>query len=266
MPYCAYCNQEGSLTREHVIPAFLYALQKSFEEGVVGWNEVAKKMVRGESKIKDVCAACNNGVLSNLDSYGKQVLGDAGLLVQNYLASSLILKYEYAQLLRWSLKMSFNSSRADRVHSHVFQDFIPFILGAAKPPPRYRVALLAYLAGPIMLDPKKGINQPFWIAARGASTLNPFLVRIAYGIVPGDDSFVLRVNVIGPLVLLMPIFEPDVLPGHAAASIRRLQKLHPGAVELTGKRRLVELHAGSKSWLDMYSDQLTRVQRLTGEC
>jgi hypothetical protein len=265
MPTCAYCKKEGTLTREHVIPSFLYALQKSSGEKFVGWNEVVQKMVGGEAKVKDVCAACNNGVLSELDAYGKQVLDEAGLLVHNYLGRSLALKYEYEPLLRWSLKVSFNSSRTDGAHSYLFENFVSFILGTAGSPSRNRVALLAYLASPIAFDEMPVVNQPFGKAARGAKTLNPFLVRICYGSLPGDDSFILRINILGPLVLLMPIFKPDVLLGHAAASIRRIQKMHPGAVELTGKRRFVELHAGRSTWLDMYSDQVRRVRALTGE-
>ncbi|WP_354443786.1 hypothetical protein [Ottowia thiooxydans] len=252
------------MTREHVIPSFLYKLQKSSGKQFVGWNEVVQKMVGGEAKVKDVCSNCNNGVLSELDAYGKQVLDEAGILVHNYLGRSLVLKYDYARLLRWSLKVSFNSSRTDGAHRHLFEDFVPFILGVAESPPRKRVALLAYLASPIALDKTQEVNSAFVEAALGAKTLNPLIVRICYGYVRGDDSLVLRINILGPLVLFMPIFNPEVLLGHAAASIRRLQKLHPGAVDLYGKKRLVQLRAGASTWIDMWSDQARRVRGLQG--
>lgn len=265
MPVCAYCKKEGKLTREHVIPSFLYELQKSSGRPFVGWNEVVEKMVGGEAKVKDVCANCNNVILSELDAYGKQMLDKAGLMVHNYLGRSLILNYDYTQLLRWSLKLAFNSSRTDGAHRHLFEDFVAFILSGEELPPRNRVALLAYLAGPIKLDEEQESHRQFLEATPGAKTLNPLLVRICYGSLVGDDSFVLRTNILGPLVLLMPIFKPDVLPGHAAASIRRIQKAHPGTVELSVKRRQVALHAGSGTWLDMYTDQVRRVQRLRGQ-
>ena len=265
MPICAYCKQDKPATREHVIPAFLYALQKSLGDKVIGWNEVTEKMVGGEAKVRDVCADCNNGVLSNLDAYGKQVLDRAGLLVHNYLGRSVTLSYEYSMLLRWLLKVSFNSSRTDGAHSHMFEEFIPFILGKSQSPPRHRVTLLASLAGAVALDDLQAATEPFRTSARGAKRLNPLLVRICYGYVPGDDSFTLRINILGPLILFMPIFRPGVLPGHAAASIRRVQKLHAGAIELTAKRRLLELQAGTQTWVDMYDDQAQRARRIDGD-
>lgn len=260
MPVCAYCQKERPATREHVIPSFLYALQKTAEGKIIGWNEVIEKMVGGEAKVRDVCAECNSGVLSELDSYGKGMLSQAGLLVHNYLGRSLTLPLDHSQLLRWLLKISFNSSRTDGAHSYLFEEFVPFILGESDPPPRHRVALLGYLASPVALDADQIAAEPFKTAARGAQTLNPLLVRICYGVVPGEQSFILRINVLGPLVFFLPIFKPNTLPGHAAAAIRRLQKFHPGAVELTSKKRLVHLQAGSRTWIDLYAHQVQRTR------
>lgn len=264
MPVCAYCKLERPATREHVIPSFLYSVQKAAEGKVIGWNEVVEKMVGGEAKVKDVCAECNNGVLSKLDSYGKGMLARAGLLVNNYLGRSLTLPYDHSQLLRWLLKISFNSSRTDGVHSYLFDEFVPFILGESEPPPRHRIALLAYLASAVTLDANQIATEPFRTAALGSKTLNPLLVRIGNGFVPGEQSFVLRINMLGPLMFFLPIFKPNTRPGHAAAAIRRLQKIHPGTVELTTKRRLVELQAGSKTWMDMYADQVQRTRAVKG--
>jgi hypothetical protein len=262
---CAYCKQDKPATREHVIPSFLYVLQKSLGDKVIGWNEVAEKMVGGESKVKDVCADCNNGVLSELDAYGKQLLGDAGLLVHNFLGNSIRLRYEYGPLLRWLLKISFNSSRTDRAHSYLFEAFIPFILGQEATPPRSRVALLAYLASAVDLKPEQRGVEPFRTSACGALKLNPLLVRVCYGLFPSNDSFTLRIVILGPLVFFLPIFEPAVLPGHAAAALRQLQKAHPGAAEISAKKRLMTLHAGAHTWMDLYADQVQRARRIAGE-
>src|SRR6266702_179908 len=148
MTRCAYCQEKRPLTREHIIPAFICNFQKQLEGSVIGWNEVAQCMVGGEGKIKDVCEDCNNRVLSELDSYGKRLLTDSGLFVQNYTKQELTLQYDYSLLLRWLLKISFNSSRTDGVHSHLFERFIPFIRGLASPPSRFQVAPLVYLARP----------------------------------------------------------------------------------------------------------------------
>ena len=78
MPACAYCAREAPLTREHLIPAFMYDYQKQFTP-FIGWSELAEKMVGGELQIKDVCAPCNNGSLSALDDYGRRMLTEYGL-------------------------------------------------------------------------------------------------------------------------------------------------------------------------------------------
>ena len=262
MPICAYCKQERPATREHVIPSFLYAFQKSFGDGIIGWNEVVEKMVGGEAKIKDVCAECNNGALSDLDAYGKHFLKGSGLLVHNYLKSSLSLAFDYPQLLRWIMKISFNSSRTDGAHSHLFEEFTPFILGKEPAPPRYRVALLAYLARPVELNESQFLNEPFKTAARGARTFNPFLIRISYGVISADANFTLRLVMLGPLVLYLPFFNPGTLPGHAASSIRRLKKFAQGAEELTPAKRHIELRAGDRTFLDLYEHQVQRTRVL----
>lgn len=92
-------------------------------------------MVAGEAKVKDVCGTCNNGPLAQLDSYGKSLLFDCGLLVSNYTKTNLSLSYDFPLLLRWLLKISFNSARTDGVHAPAFEEHIPFILGLAQAPP-----------------------------------------------------------------------------------------------------------------------------------
>lgn len=135
MPICAYCKRESRATREHVIPAFIYAFQQQLAQSVVGWNEVVQRMVRGEAKVRDVCAECNHTALSVLDSYGRQLLSDSGLLVQNYTKRTLTIRYDYSLLLRWLLKISFNSSRTDGAHSGLFEEHIQFMRGLSPPPP-----------------------------------------------------------------------------------------------------------------------------------
>ena len=262
MPTCVYCKQERPVTREHVIPAFMYALQKQAGEGVIGWNESIKKMVGGESKVKDVCADCNNRVLGGLDSYGKDLLGKSGLLVDNYLQQTLTLQYDYELLLRWLLKVSFNSARTGGAHSHIFEEHIPFMLGAAEAPPRYKVGLAAYMASAVVLDQTQVDRKPFLKALGGAKTLNPFLVRICYGFVPGGNFYTLRMNIFGPVVFYMMIFKEGTLPGHAAVEIRRFLKITPGAKELAPDRRLIQLRAGAQTWLDLYARQVQRMNSI----
>ena len=262
MTTCAYCKQKQPATREHVIPSFMYAFQKELEQSVIGWNEVIEKMARGESKVKDVCASCNNGTLGILDAHAKKLFVDSGLLVQNYVKSNLVLRYDFALLLRWLLKVSFNSSRTDGAHSHLFERHIPFMLGTSPIPSRSKVAPIAYLAAPEYLGKSRIQEEPFSRVAQDSKVLNPFLVRICYGAVQSTDEYTLRINIFGPLVFYMLMFREDVLPGHAAAAIRRFLKGTAGAVELTPQQRVIQLHAGKQSWLDLYEYQIRRSRAL----
>lgn len=264
MTVCAYCQQDRPLTREHIIPAFMYDFQRQLERSVTGWNEVAQRMVGGEGKVKDVCADCNNRVLGELDAYGKQMLKDAGLLVQNYTKRKLTLTYDYSLLLRWLLKLSFNSSRTDGAHSPIFERFVPFMRGLEPFPSRSKVCVLLYLARPETLGASMIAEEPFLQITNGSTLLNPFLVRIGYGGIPNEYRYVLRLNIFGPAIFHLMMFEECIQPGHAASAIRRLLKTAPSAVELSPKRKVVNVQAGDKSWLDLYEHQVARVHALRG--
>jgi hypothetical protein len=259
MPICAYCGQERAATREHVIPAFVYAFQKRIEAHI-GWSEVAGRMIQGEGKVKDVCAECNNTILGPLDDYGKGLLTATGILVPNFERTSLILQYDYNLLLRWLLKVSFNSSRCDGAHRHLFERHVPFILGSAAHPPRHQVACLAYLAAPERVETSHLDSATFFRATRGLRVFNPFLARISYAIIPGENSYTLRLNAFGPLMFHLVLFQEHVLPGHASASLRKLMKRLPGLVELSSKLKLIQLTCGSETWLDLYRDQIARTR------
>jgi hypothetical protein len=68
---CAYCGSEGTLTREHLWPASLHRrlVEANSQSGNLFWLRRINKEIEGEPTLKDVCVACNNGVLSHLDAY-----------------------------------------------------------------------------------------------------------------------------------------------------------------------------------------------------
>lgn len=72
MAICAYCGNDRSATREHIIPSWYYKYDPNPND--VGFNERAKgKIVKTELTIRDVCEGCNSGPLSDLDSYGRDL-------------------------------------------------------------------------------------------------------------------------------------------------------------------------------------------------
>ena len=63
---CAYCGQASDLTNEHVIPE---CFQKTFEPITTAKTPTGEKAVTSALLIGDVCPHCNNGPLSQLDTY-----------------------------------------------------------------------------------------------------------------------------------------------------------------------------------------------------
>jgi hypothetical protein len=260
MSGCKYCKKEEKLTREHIVPAYMYDFQKKLETKVSGWNEVAKKMVGGELKIKDVCAECNNGALSDLDDYSKTFLQNSGLLVQNYIKNQISFIYDYDLLLRWLLKVSFNSSRTDGAHKHLFEKHIPYILTGSNSPTKNQVSLVAQMAAPEVLERSHLEKEKFLKFSGGSNILNPFLIRICYGKVNGALGYTLRMIIIGPVIFYLLMFDNDISPGHAATEVKRIIKRETNSMFLSINKKHATIKAGQKSWIDLYQHQINRVK------
>lgn len=63
---CAYCDNTGKMSREHVIPAgFIEHMEP--KKGITFLEKAPTKVIDAEIVIKDVCSSCNNGFLFVLD-------------------------------------------------------------------------------------------------------------------------------------------------------------------------------------------------------
>lgn len=127
MGMCSYCGKEGVFTREHIIPSWYYKHDPGPDDS--GFFERAKgKIVNTELKIKDVCSVCNNGALSELDSYAKGLFF-SDLLHYIYTDTQHLLKYDHDLLSRWLLKVAYNSARAHGSDLEVLSQYNDIILG-----------------------------------------------------------------------------------------------------------------------------------------
>jgi hypothetical protein len=260
MSGCQYCGKEEKLTREHIVPAYMYDFQKELEIKVIGWSEVPKKMVGGDLKIKDVCAVCNNGVLSDLDDYSKKLLQSSGLFVQNYIKNQISFTYDYDFLLRWLLKVSFNSSRTDGKHKHLFEKYIPYILNGSNAPKKNQVSLVTQMVAPEILEHSYIEKGRFLELSGGEKKLNPFQMRICYGKLNGAVGYTPRMIIIGPVIFYLLMFDNDILPGHAAIEVKRIIKNELNSMFISKKNKHVTIKAGQKSWIDLYKHQIDRVK------
>jgi hypothetical protein len=122
---CAYCRRVDKLTREHLYPKFLY---EKISGKFFGYNESADRVTAGERVVKDVCANCNNKILAKLDAYGEQYF-KLNKLEQTFVNETITeIVYEYDFLLRWVLKVSYNSFRTVAHPDSPFASLVPYIL------------------------------------------------------------------------------------------------------------------------------------------
>jgi hypothetical protein len=121
---CAYCGDVAELTREHVVPNFIY---KSNPLGKFGYNPRADAFINWEAQVKDVCARCNNQHLSVLDSYLKYVYKDNHIDTLITDENPVRFRYDFVLLCRALLKLSYNCLRfkgSDTVWLKPFSDYI----------------------------------------------------------------------------------------------------------------------------------------------
>src|SRR4051812_11135562 len=115
MSVCAFCEQPGTMTREHLWPAALHArlFAANNQSQSAFWLRRLGKAIPAEPQIRDVCARCNNGALSELDTYICELF-DRSFIHMPARDELVSFDYDYHRLKRWLLKMSYNSAR---IHS-----------------------------------------------------------------------------------------------------------------------------------------------------
>jgi hypothetical protein len=131
-PACAYCGSTtNKLTREHIWPSCIIKRVPSYD---ARYSERADRVFTGDLTISDVCHVCNNGPLSDLDSYICK-LYDRWFVQFPERGQWLDFDYDWYLLGRWLLKISFNSARASRSDHEVLNRFADVILGVDSRPP-----------------------------------------------------------------------------------------------------------------------------------
>lgn len=122
MRVCAYCGANEKLTREHIWPAYITRRQSL----AIRYSEKANKVFGGDLTVSDVCATCNNGPLSKLDTYSEK-------LYAHYWSKTVakdqkvIFRYDFGLLSRWLLKISYNASRTTNLDSNSLRPYAPTI-------------------------------------------------------------------------------------------------------------------------------------------
>lgn len=256
--FCAYCGKVAPLTREHIIPASLYRVQKELGDKVIGWNEAAGKVVGSEHQIRDVCEKCNGGQLSELDAYGLKLLTASGFLTKNYTALTADLEFDYHKFARWLLKLSFNSARASGRDKELFESLIPYMLLDKGRPSKSQVAIVAGLAAPIKVSELSGGYEALRELADATGRINPLFIRLAFA-GQRNDNFTLRVVMFGPLMFFILLYPPNISAGLASISLKKFIKGTKGLKFLKPESSRLWLDAGSRTWVDYYTPQVEKI-------
>lgn len=143
---CAYCRESGPMTREHIVPDFLY---QQYPDQKFGLHPRAKRFKAYENKIRDVCQSCNSGPLSKLDQYGKSFTTENRCDVTYDERKYVTLIYDFDLLVRWLLKISYNAMRAYPHDTSAIESWIPFILKGENAPWAVRLWVEIVLNAPI---------------------------------------------------------------------------------------------------------------------
>lgn len=140
MKTCAYCGnilgtQNHRKTDEHIIPS---SLIKLFPEQDISKNLNKKYVDNRGLTISDVCESCNNGILSRLDTYGKQIIEQYFyeiFQIKDYNVPFAV-QLDPNLFTRWILKILYNSLRCDKFSTSNIYPTIPYIIGESKEFPK----------------------------------------------------------------------------------------------------------------------------------
>jgi hypothetical protein len=177
---CAYCGNQSKLTREHIWPSgFLRR-----DEFGVKFSARANKTFKGDLTIADVCADCNNGPLSVLDRHACE-LYDRRFAKLVEASTVVTFTYDYGLLMRWLLKLSYNSARTTGWDAEMLSCYRDTILSSDPCTPVFAVAFLATVA------PLEMVNRK----TKETRKIYPIIGRCGPLLIPGieiDDLAVIR--------------------------------------------------------------------------
>jgi hypothetical protein len=128
---CSYCQQQATFTKEHLWPAALHKrlFVANQQTSNTFWLARLQREIPAEPQIRDVCAHCNNVVLSELDSYICALFDKTFVRILKR-HEKVQFDYNYHLLKRWLLKMSYNSARIhNSVDRKALETLRPYILG-----------------------------------------------------------------------------------------------------------------------------------------
>jgi len=199
---CAYCSKAAGLTREHIWPDWL--LQRT--DYHVAYLARAGKRVSRHMTVRDVCGRCNNGPLSALDDH-MRALYDTYVAHWVEEGQAVDFRYDHGLLLRWLLKVSYNSARTTGRHAATLKSYADVLISPYPVSPIFVGVFVETIMPSYVLDP--GAVRFRRIDPRGA--------RCGPIIVPGFEDvpdLVIRRIQINSYVFTLVLTDNPWLNGH----------------------------------------------------
>lgn len=265
MAKCTYCNQNATLTREHIIPkSIINLIEKDKQEP--GQQFIAKsggKYIDGESTIKDVCARCNNVVLGRLDAYASSEFAPQCI---EFLEANQTRKinYDYNLLARWLLKIAYNSSRAYQTDTELLRPYRGYIQGNNRTPSR--LSLFALGIKPHTLNTEQQIRF-FEKYGYQEKTLYPDMFRISQILIPSQyaSTCVTRGFFIRSVLILL-LLGPKKMPEHHFKSlIHDFKLVYPESARLNPLGKSVVVRTGHRDAWDVLEFHTSMFSHLYGD-
>lgn len=245
MSICAYCQKDEKPTKEHIIPDFIYKYERQYNK-IYSWNEKTPKLIQGEFTVNDVCTKCNNNQLSQLDTYAKEILSKHNILNQCFKEKKIIFYYDYNKLLRWILKLLFNSSRCTNSNPEIFEKYTPYILDRSPLKNDKDIYLFAEILKPFYMPEE--LND-----SKIKKKINPFSARIQR-MVDFDPAYSVRFIIIGALIFHIIIFRRDIKNGFREARVRKYKKHMKNIYLIDREKTLSIIKQGNRTFLDIHKN------------
>lgn len=207
---CAYCGKVAPLTKEHIWPQCIIKREPTL---VMRYSAKAQKVFGGDLIVSDVCAPCNNGPLSTLDEYACGLHDRYFSKIVNP-ADRVAFHYDQNLLIRWLLKVSYNSSRTTGEDADFHTPLVPFMMGDSAKPAFVSVMLdivTPSVVNGVTLEPKAtrcgrvfvGRSRP-WICVRLVAVNSYYFYVLITAeeptVVPDDELIECRLGIKGKLV------------------------------------------------------------------
>lgn len=243
---CAYCKKEGKLTREHIIPKSLCELDPSL---TVGFSEPAKGWIKAEPLIKDVCEKCNSDYLSKVDSYGKRLYLENGFDRSFAEDGTVEFKYDYDFLLRYLLKISYNSARTLERDLEWIEPFSKFILYGIDPPKEIKTSIFLEIMKSYKI--KQGDRHKLPKETRNREYLTPEIIRVSRAYEIGIQlEGIVRLVSVKAFYFYIPLLHAEKSRSALRRSIKSFLEILPCAQKLEPNKNRMRIRISKRTCFD----------------